>query len=81
MRSLKERCGDKITIWPFEEARRPGSVIVEIFPRYYPLLKKKSPKLVDRDNLNSALVAFDSEEVDLAPKNEDEGDDEVHRSR
>lgn len=74
LRSLQERCGVRIAIWPFDEADRPGSVIVEIFPRYYPLLKRRNPRLVDRDNLNSALAAFDSEEVELAPKSEDEGD-------
>jgi hypothetical protein len=74
LRSLRQRCGDRIAIWPFDEAHRPGTVIVEIFPRYYPLLKQKSARLVEQDNLNAALAAFDSEEVGLAPKSEDEGD-------
>jgi hypothetical protein len=74
LRSLQQRCGETFAIWPFDEVRGPGSVIVEIFPRYYPLLKRKSPRLVDKDNLNSALAAFESEAVELAPKTEDEGD-------
>ncbi len=74
LRSLQQNCGDRIAIWPFSEMSRTGSVIVEIFPRYFPLSKRKSAKLADHDKLNAALVAFDSDEVKLAPKSEDEGD-------
>ena len=74
LRALQQRCGDKMAIWPFEEARGVGSIIVEIFPRYYPLSKGKRSRLVDHDNLNCALAAFDSDESELAPKTEDEGD-------
>jgi hypothetical protein len=74
LRSLRQRCGHRISIWPFDEPCRTGSVIVEIFPRYYPLLKQKSARLVEHENLNSALAAFDSDRSELAPGSEDEGD-------
>jgi hypothetical protein len=74
LRSLRQGCGDRITIWPFDEVGRTGSVIVEIFPRYFPLSKGKSAKLAHHDELNAALIAFDSEVVEQCPKSEDEGD-------
>jgi hypothetical protein len=74
LRLLRQRCGDRIAIWPFDEIRPVGSVIVEIFPRYYPRSKGKSANLAKHENLNSALVAFDSEQSKLAPNTEDEGD-------
>jgi hypothetical protein len=74
LRSLQQNCGNKITIWPFSELSRTRSVIVEIFPRYFPLLKETSANLAGHDNLNAALLAFDSDEVEQGPKSEDEGD-------
>jgi hypothetical protein len=74
LRSLQRNCGDRIAIWPFSKMSRAGSIIVEIFPRYFPLSKRKNAKLADHDRLNAALAAFDSDEVRLAPKSEDEGD-------
>jgi hypothetical protein len=74
LRHLKRNCGDRIAIWPFGELRRAGSVVVEIFPRYFPLSKGKSSRLVDHNILNEALAAFDSDGMKLAPKSEDEGD-------
>jgi hypothetical protein len=74
LRSLQQSCGDRIAIWPFSEVSRTGSVIVEIFPRYYPLSKRKSARLAEHSNLNAGLAAFDSDGVELAPKSEDEGD-------
>ena len=74
LRLLRARLGDRVTIWPFDELRPTGSVIVEIFPRYYPLSKGKNAKLAHQAALNDALAAFESEGVRLAPKTEDEGD-------
>jgi len=74
LRFLRQSCGGRIAIWPFDEARRTGSVIVEIFPRYYPLSKGRSAHLADRSKLNRALAAFASEGVRKSPKSEDEGD-------
>jgi len=74
LRSLRQSCGDRINIWPFGEVRPTGSVIVEIFPRYYPLSRGKSARLSDHDVLNAALAAFDSDEVVQGPKSEDEAD-------
>jgi hypothetical protein len=73
LRSLRQSCGDRINIWPFGEVRPTGSVIVEIFPRYYPLSRGKSARLSDHV-LNAALAAFDSDEVVQGPKSEDEAD-------
>ncbi len=74
LRSLRQNCGGKIAIWPFDERAEGSSVIVEIFPRYYPLSKGKSASLVGRTELNAALAAFESERVKKAPKSEDEAD-------
>jgi hypothetical protein len=74
LRSLQRNCGDRITIWPFNELRQTGSVIVEIFPRYFPLSRRKRARLADHDTLNAALAAFDSDEVAQGAKSEDEGD-------
>ena len=74
LRSLQKSCGDRISIWPFTEMGRAGPVIVEIFPRYFPLSKEKSPRLAGRNELNAALLAFESDEVKHGPKSEDEGD-------
>jgi hypothetical protein len=74
LRSLQQNCGDRIAIWPFDEVRRTGSVVVEIFPRYFPLSKGKSARLSGLCELNAALIAFDSDEVEQGPKSEDEGD-------
>lgn len=74
LRVLRGRLGDRVTIWPFDGLRPTGSVIVEIFPRYYPLSKGKSSKLAHHNTLNDALDAFESDGVERAPKTEDEGD-------
>jgi hypothetical protein len=74
LRSLRRECGRRITIWPFDEVAATGSVIVEIFPRYYPLSRGKSARLSGRSELNAALAAFESEGVKKGPKSEDEGD-------
>lgn len=74
LRSLRQNCGGRIAIWPFDEMRGAGSVIVEIFPRYFPLSKGKSAKLASQRELNAALVAFNSDEAEQGPKSEDEGD-------
>jgi hypothetical protein len=74
LRSLKQRCGNRIAIWPFDETSSTGSVIVEIFPRYFPLSRGKGARLSRHCELNAALAAFDSDEVEQSPKSEDEGD-------
>ena len=74
LRYLKEKLDDRIAIWPFSEARGANSVLVEIFPRYFPLSKGLSPKLANHATLNFALDAFESDHVRRAPESEDEGD-------
>lgn len=74
LRMLRLSCGDRIGIWPLTDVSQTRSVIVEIFPRYYPLSKKLSARLADHHALNAALAAFDSEAVEVAPRSEDEGD-------
>jgi hypothetical protein len=64
----------RISIWPFDDIDDSRSVIVEVFPRYFPLLHKLSPKLSEHKALNSALAAFDSAPVTVPPASEDEGD-------
>lgn len=73
LRSLRQSCGG-IAIWPFDEVGQAGSVIVEIFPRYYPLSKGKKASLASRRELNAALAAFGSDQVRKTPKSEDEAD-------
>jgi hypothetical protein len=74
LRSLQQSCGDRISIWPFNEVRQTGPVIVEIFPRYFPLSRGKSSRLAGHNELNAALAAFDSDKVVQGPESEDEGD-------
>jgi hypothetical protein len=74
LRYLQQNCGGRISIWPFDEVGRTGSVIVEIFPRYYPLIKGKNARLAGHSELSAALCAFESDEVRESPKSEDEGD-------
>jgi hypothetical protein len=74
LRSLRRQCGGRIAIWPFDELPQTGPVIVEIFPRYYPLSRGQSPRLAGRSELNAALAAFESDGVRKGPKSEDEGD-------
>ncbi len=71
---LRRRCVDKISIWPFDGLGDGRSVVVEIFPRYFPLSRNLSPKLSDHAALNAALQAFGSVTVGTAPASEDEGD-------
>jgi len=61
-------------IWPFEEVDDSRSVIVEIFPRYFALSRRLSPRLSNHTSLNAALAAFGSEPVLKPPDSEDEGD-------
>jgi hypothetical protein len=76
LRDLKRTSSDVMAIWPFDELRDDKSVIVEIFPRYFPLSRPipLSARLADHDNLNAALAAFDSDPAEIAPQSEDEGD-------
>jgi len=74
LRSLRQNCDGRIAIWPFDEVGKAGSVIVEIFPRYYPLSRGKKASLADRRDLNVALAAFESDGVKRSPRSEDEGD-------
>lgn len=71
---LKRDCGDQMSIWPFDDFDCRRSVIVEVFPRYFPLTKGVSSKLADYAVLNEALSKFDSATVERAPRSEDEGD-------
>jgi hypothetical protein len=71
---LRQTHGDKISIWPFDHLDDDRSLIVEIFPRYFPLSRGLSPKLSDHVLLNAALKEFGSQPVETAPKSEDEGD-------
>ena len=71
---LRQLCGQELSIWPFDGLHAKKSVIVEIFPRYFPLSRNRSPKLADHRNLNAALAAFGCRPVESAPASEDEGD-------
>jgi hypothetical protein len=72
--NLRHLHGQKLSIWPFDELYDSKSIIVEVFPRYFPLSRNLSPNLSDHANLNTALVAFNSGPVVTAPASEDEGD-------
>ena len=74
LRSLQQNCGHRVSIWPLGEVRQTGPVIVEIFPRYFPLSRGRSARLAGHDELNMALAAFDSDGVVQGPESEDEGD-------
>jgi hypothetical protein len=74
LRSLRQNCGGRIAIWPFDEVGQSGSAIVEIFPRYYPLSRGKNARLGGHRELDAALVAFESDKAEKSPKSEDEGD-------
>jgi hypothetical protein len=74
LRALRQTCGNRIAIWPFDDMSASGSVIVEIFPRYYPLSRGRNARLAGRSELNAALAAFASDGVKRSPKSEDEGD-------
>ena len=74
LRSLRQNCSGRIAIWPFDDVRRTGSVIVEIFPRYYPLSRGRKARLAGHQELNEALAAFESDDVKHSPRSEDEGD-------
>lgn len=71
---LRKNCKDKVVVWPFDPLQPVRSVIVEVFPRYFPLSKNLSPKMAHHDSLNAALGAFGSDPVDDPPQSEDEGD-------
>lgn len=63
-----------LSIWPFSPISMQRSVIVEIFPRLFPLLHGVPPAMKVHANLNRALAAFDSDPVVEPPSTEDEGD-------
>lgn len=71
---VRQSFGSRVSIWPFDEIERDRSLIVEIFPRYFPRMHELSPKLSDHKALNAALAAFDSAPVMVPPASEDEGD-------
>jgi hypothetical protein len=71
---LRQQHGQNLSIWPFDELHDTRSMIVEIFPRYFPLSRNLSPNLLEHTNLNAALSAFKSKPVQAAPASEDEGD-------
>ncbi len=64
----------RIAIWPFQPAIDGQSVIVEIFPRLFPLLQGLKPAMKDSGNLQAALAAYGSAPVVQPPQSEDEGD-------
>ena len=74
LRSIRDQHFDAISIWPFDEIDNKRSVVVEIFPRYFPCSKGLRANLIDHNSLNAALLAFGSEPVDKTPSSEDEGD-------
>jgi hypothetical protein len=71
---IKQNHSEILSIWPFDEIDSKRSVIVEVFPRFFPLSRKLSPKLSQHETLNLALAAFDSESAYKPPASEDEGD-------
>jgi hypothetical protein len=71
---LQQLHGQDLSIWPFDEPHDTRSIIVEIFPRFFPLSRNLNPNLLDHANLNAALNAFNSKPVQTAPVSEDEGD-------
>jgi hypothetical protein len=71
---FKVNCGDFLSIWPFGEIDGERSAVVEVFPRYFPLSHKLSPKMFDHKALNVALAAFGSAPTTVPPASEDEGD-------
>jgi hypothetical protein len=71
---LQKECGSAISIWPFQSVDAAKSVIVEIFPRYFPLSHQLSSDLSIHVKLNDALAAFGSAPVLSPPASEDEGD-------
>lgn len=74
LRHLREVCPDRILIWPFNAIDETHSVIVEVFPRFFPLSHNLSSRLSEHGNLNAALVAFGSKRTPKPPESEDEGD-------
>lgn len=74
LRRIRQAHFQMVAIWPFDEVNDEQSVIVEIFPRYFPLSKGLNPKLGEAQHLNNALAAFGSDPVDQDPASEDEGD-------
>lgn len=75
LRALKSGpVAERVAVWPFEPAVHGKSVVVEIFPRLFPLLHGLSPAMKHAANLDAALAAFGSEAALCAPASEDEGD-------
>lgn len=71
---LRQRLGAKLSVWPFDEVDDEASVIVEIFPRLFPLLKSRKPAMKSVENLNGALAAYGSDVFAGPVASEDEGD-------
>lgn len=71
---LRRMLGAKLAIWPFDEVEDRASVLVEIFPRLFPLLKRRKPAMKVVENLNEALAAYDSDVFKGSIVSEDEGD-------
>ena len=74
LRDIRQAHSRRVAIWPFDAVDNKRSLIVEIFPRYFPLSKQLNPTLKERQHLNKALDAFGSHPVDQDPASEDEGD-------
>lgn len=71
---LATASGARPVIWPFAGDDGRSSVLVEVFPRYFPLSRGCRPRMADPALLDLALAAFRSEPAVAAPRNEDEGD-------
>jgi hypothetical protein len=74
LRWVKQHHSKILSIWSFDEIDDERSIIVEVFPRFFPLSRRLSPKLSQHENLNLALAAFDSASASKPPASEDEGD-------
>lgn len=72
--SLRAKLGGRLAIWPFDSVQDDSSVLVEIFPRLFPLLKGCKPAMSVLENLNAALVDYGSEPFSAAVASEDMGD-------
>ncbi len=71
---LRDELGPKLVIWPFDPLDDEASVLVEIFPRFFPLLKGRKPAMRVVENLNAALAAYGSEAFSAPIASEDAGD-------
>lgn len=74
LRMLTTQGAQSLSVWPFAPVSMDRSVVVEIFPRLFPLLHRLPSAMKVHANLNRALAAFESDPVTEAPRSEDEGD-------